>query len=293
MLFSALIILFPSVCIKSATDGLETCLKIILPSLFPFMVVSKYLVYSGYGNKISPYLSFIARLFNLPDSAGVAFLTGAVCGSPVGASCICDMVKNGHLTKNQAEHMLGFCNNAGPLFLIGTVGTILFNDKKTGYFIYFVHIFSALLTGILLRFRAPEGTNSSFFVFKRDASPFVSSVNDSVSAMPGIFGFIIIFSVICGFYNAFTPIKSDVFNALFCGLLEISCGCIYISPLHLPTASKLCLISFICGFSGLCIMFQTMHIIKKAGLDIKPCLKTKLLFSIISFFICLLNVPFL
>ncbi len=281
-IFLCLIVFSPSVCIKSATDGLETCLKIILPSLFPFMVVSKYLIYSGYAYKISPLFSFASKLFNLPSSSSVAFFIGAVCGSPVGASCICDMVEKGQLTKKQGEHMLGFCNNTGPLFLIGSVGTILLSDRKIGYFIYLVHIISALITGIILRFKADNSFSKQITAFKKEPFPFIASVNDSVFSMLGIFGFVIIFSVICGFYNAFTPIKSDILSAIICGLLEISCGCVYISSLNLSLALRVLLVCFVCGFSGLCILFQTMYITKKTGLDIKSYLKTKVMFSLIS-----------
>ncbi len=302
MLFTTLIVFCPSVCIKSATDGLNTCLKIILPSLFPFTVISKYLILSGYGVKLAQFLPFISKLFNLPSGGSFAFLSGIICGSPVGASCICDMVEKKQLSRAQAEHMLGFCNNSGPLFLIGTVGTLLFSDKKIGYLICLVHVASAFIVGILLRSRAPSDTYlKTAVVAKKDSFPFITAVNESVNTMLGIFGFVIIFSVICGFFTSFSPVKSDLLNALFCGFLEISCGCIYISELHMPVAARLCFISLVCGFSGLCILFQTMHIIKKTGLDIKSCLKTKVLFSFVSFLICfifcsvlsLFNVTFL
>lgn len=283
-----LIILFPELCIKSATDGISTCLNIIFPSLFPFMVLSKYLIYSGYGNRISRFFSFLSKIFRINNSGSVAFVMGTFCGSPVGASLVCDMVKTGNLTKKQGEHILGYCNNCGPLFLTGTVGTVLFSDKRIGWFLCVIHILSAFLTGILVRNKKYE-VNGRTAVIPSDHAPFVNAVNDSVSAIMGIFGFVIIFSVICGFFIAFSPLKSDILTTLFCGILEISCGCIYISSLHLALPLKLCLISLICGFGGLCILFQTIFITKKTGLSVMPCLKTKFLFSIVSFALCFLS----
>lgn len=46
---------------------------------------------------------------------------GIISGYPVGAKIVTEFRKNGECTKAEAERLLAFTNNSGPLFIIGTV----------------------------------------------------------------------------------------------------------------------------------------------------------------------------
>ncbi len=50
-----------------------------------------------------------------------AFIMGIISGYPVGASIVTEFRNSGECSKAEAERLLSFTNNSGPLFIIGTV----------------------------------------------------------------------------------------------------------------------------------------------------------------------------
>lgn len=57
-----------------------------------------------------------------------AFIMGIISGYPVGAKIVTEFRKNGDCSKAEAERLLAFTNNSGPLFIIGTIGISMFGD---------------------------------------------------------------------------------------------------------------------------------------------------------------------
>ncbi len=60
-------------------------------------------------------------IFNVPGIGAYAFIMGIISGYPVGAKIVTEFRKNGECSKAEAERLLAFTNNSGPLFIIGTV----------------------------------------------------------------------------------------------------------------------------------------------------------------------------
>ena len=50
-------------------------------------------------------------------------------------------------TKEEAERLITFTNNSGPLFILGTVGITLFYDTSIGILLLFTHILAAITVG--------------------------------------------------------------------------------------------------------------------------------------------------
>ena len=106
----------PSQCLAGAREGLNLCANIIIPSLFPFFVCSKLLIITGAAEKIGKWCQIIMRpLFNVPGCASVALVLGLLSGYPVGARCGVDLYEK-LCTKSEAQRIVCFCNNCGPLF---------------------------------------------------------------------------------------------------------------------------------------------------------------------------------
>ena len=57
----------------------------------------------------------------------------------------------GICTNEEAERLIAFTNNSGPLFIIGTVGIGLFKDTNTGILLFITHILACLTVGFLFR----------------------------------------------------------------------------------------------------------------------------------------------
>ena len=100
----------------------------------------------------------MVRIPNVPGEAGFAFLMGLISGYPVGAKVISHFMEEGICTKEEAERMLAFTNNSGPLFIIGTVGITLFGNTQIGILLFITHILACIsvLISLSLRFVRSE-----------------------------------------------------------------------------------------------------------------------------------------
>ena len=92
---------------QRAGEALALCGRSVVPSLFPFLVLSILLVSLGFGELLSPYLAgLMTPLFRLPGCAGSALLLGLAGGYPIGAQTAARLYQEGALTRGEAERLL-------------------------------------------------------------------------------------------------------------------------------------------------------------------------------------------
>ena len=103
-----------------AGTGLHLWFENMIPALFPFMILSGTLIRMGLSDGFVSLLYPLLRpVFRLSKSACYVIVMGFMCGFPMGAKCINDLYANGRLSQREAEWLLSFCNNIGPVYLIG------------------------------------------------------------------------------------------------------------------------------------------------------------------------------
>ena len=159
-LFSLCLILFSSTNLIAAKNGLTLWVTAVIPSLFPFFVATELLSYTNVVAFLGKLLNPIMRpLFHVPGEAGFAFLMGLISGYPVGAKIVSHFMEQGICTKEEAERMLAFTNNSGPLFIIGTVGITLFGNTQVGILLFVTHILACISVGIVLRLFSSSSNN--------------------------------------------------------------------------------------------------------------------------------------
>ena len=108
---------------QGAYEGLLFCAQILIPSLFPFMVLSSFVVNCGISGILSRFLAPVTKsFFRLPGSAGVTILLSMFGGYPVGARGIRTLLDRGLITREEGARMLCFAVGAGPAFVIFAVG---------------------------------------------------------------------------------------------------------------------------------------------------------------------------
>ena len=130
--FSALLLL-PEVSAQAARDAMLLCAQTLIPSLFPFFVLSSLLIACGASELLSALLSPLMRpLFGLSGAGAAALALGLCGGYPVGARTAAELVENGALSRDEGERLLAFCNNAWPGFLLGVCGAGVFSSSRTG-----------------------------------------------------------------------------------------------------------------------------------------------------------------
>ena len=274
--------------IKSAID---LCIYTLVPSLFPFLVLSKITILSGaariMGRIIHPVTG---RLFGLSENGSFLFLTGMICGYPIGAKCISDMVKDDKITLEEGERLILFCNNSGPLFVIGAVGYGIYSSTAYGILLYASHILSAIIIGILIR-KSP--TRSPSLPTKSKTPYFTKAVEESMIAVLNISGYVIFFSAICTMISGIIPEKLKLIKFTLSAFAEITQGIKKLSLTYSLTIHiKLILTSFLLGFGGVCVLFQTKSVIADSGISILPYLCSKICQGVLSAFITYLIISF-
>lgn len=278
------LIVNPQLCLKAAQSAINLCVDAVIPSLFPFFVCSGLLCALGFSAICSHFLSPVMRpLFNLPGAGALTLFMGILSGYPVGAATTVDLYKTGQCTKAEAERMLAFCNNSGPMFIIGMVGSGCLGNETAGLYLYISHIIAAMAVGLIFRFYKSTAQNL------RTLPP--SFTENKITAIFSLGGIIdsSVFSIlkVCGFVIFFAVfVKALPDNPYLYSFVEITGGIKALS--QNTTGFTLPFISFFLALSGLSVLFQVHAIIQSTGLSLKPYIWGKLLQGVLSFIITLI-----
>ena len=227
-LFTLCLVLFSRTNLLAAKNGLILWATAVVPSLFPFFVATEMLSYTNVISYLGKWLTPIMRpLFGVPGEAAFAFIMGLISGYPVGAKIVSNFMEQEICTKEEAERMLAFTNNSGPLFIIGTVGITLFGNTTIGILLLVTHILACISVGIILntctrRKRKNEFNPSYSFTSSRHTksqnipthstkttTPSFSSlgeilgnsIKNATSTILLIGGFVVLFSVVISILN--------------------------------------------------------------------------------------------
>lgn len=308
LLFLMLMLLsFPNLCLQAAQNGLLLWFNKVLPSLLPFMIFINILVpLDGLRTFIAWCTPFSRWLWHLPGESLFAFFTGLIAGYPMGAKVIKSLYLNHKLTKEEAERTLCFCNNCGPLFMIGTIGTAMLSQTHLGYFLFFIHLLSACIMSLLLTRNLPSIHGHECKQDSTQAPNFFSLLNVGVmNAMDTIVcvgGYIILFSVLLALLTQTpllhklltnlcpNPTHQLLITGILSSCLEISNGTNALSQLPLSIYSIACL-SAATGFGGICVYFQSLFVLEDTPFNTKPFFIAKCIQGFLSFALTLLLYP--
>lgn len=313
ILFTVSLLFFSDSNLIAAQDGLILWATKVLPSLFPFFVATELLCKTNFAYVLGKALNKIMRpLFNVPGESSLALILGTISGYPIGAKVVCNLKQEKIISKNEAERLIAYTNNSGPLFILATVGISLFQNKKIGIVLLISHIISALFVAYFFKFWKRDKLEISFNEnrFNSKAIPIKlsnfgeilgNSIKSAISNILSIGGFIVLFSVILSilntsgiieFFSSFLGIfgiPQEISLAFFTGIIELTNGVNLASNLYTNYhLLSILLTSFLLGFGGISVLLQVYSIISKENISIKPYILGKLLqgiFSVIFTFI--------
>ena len=273
-----ILILDSKTAISGAKDGIDLCLRTVIPSLFPFFLMSNLLTESLMGVEFR-ILRPIGRLFGLHKGTESMLIPAFLGGYPAGAQSISQAYRSGHLSKDNAERLLSWCNNAGPAFLFGMIGP-MFPSSGYAWALWSIHILSAFLVSKTF----PTPVESSQIVPSQTRG-ITEAMISSLRAIATVCGWVTVFRVLIAFLNRWVlwllPVTAQVTIA---GLLELSNGCCSLGLIdNIPVRFALC--SCLLAFGGLCVTMQTSS--AAMGLSIKYYLAGKALQTLFSLLICL------
>ncbi|MBR2404492.1 MAG: hypothetical protein IKA95_02420 [Clostridia bacterium] len=170
--------------------ALKMWAQILLPSLFPYLVLSQYISTSGVLSVFLPIEKLISSLLGISRCSSAVYICSLFSGYPSGAVCTSELYKGGYIEKEEAERLACTTNNAGPLFLISAVGGCMLNCTKDGIAIYCIQTLSSLVTAIVMGAKAKKVLPYNH-AKKQIAKPLTKCCQDSVNIMLGIGGYVV------------------------------------------------------------------------------------------------------
>ena len=255
--------------VVAAQNGIKLCLMTVIPSLFPFFILSILLtsVLSGTRTGI---LAPLHKLLGVPDGAESMFLIGILGGYPTGAKAITDSYKAEKISKSTARRMLSFCSNAGPAFIFG-IAAFAFPNQNAGWALWGIHILSAIFVALSI----PKDPSEPVCTVNNESISITQALRQSILITAQVCGWILLFRVIIAFLFRWILWILPTWGQIFIiGILELANGCG--SLMQIPSEGlRFLFCTGILGFGGLCVLMQTYSI--TGSLGIHSYLKGKLL----------------
>jgi len=286
--------------LTASAESIHLWLTKVFPSLFPFLAACGILLHIGAAERMGRLLQpFMKPLFGLSGIAAFPFFLGILSGYPTGAKITAQLYKNKLISIDEAQQILTFSNNPGPLFLIGTIGAGFFGMPFWGYPLLFCSFLGAVTTGILCRFcRKKPSENSYTYPVPSSNLPLTEalyiSIADAVNTILLIGGYLILFGAFSeateqtGIFRIlsqllfFLPFSAETLQGLCSGILEMTNGAYLLSRTPDTLRLRLTLISFLVSFGGLSILGQTFGVLSALPINKKDYLRGKLMNALLS-----------
>lgn len=270
-------------------DGMSMCVKSVIPSVFPFLIISSLITLGGLHNDIGAFfLPPLRRAFGCDRSGACAIALGFLCGYPVGLSVILEAYDRGEISSRELEKYLCIINNPSPAFVIGGVGGSLLASRRTGIAIYVCVIISAALVGVFLRpfskdatTRVPLATKKVSLTSSSFSHIIAEAISNAASTMVSICAFIITFYSISAMICQLIPQLSQYPRIFICGALEISSGARAAAELSGDLLPHM-LCASICSWSGLSIHMQILYICRGRKISFKKFALSKVAQALLS-----------
>lgn len=291
------LVMLPQESMDAAKTGLQLCYNVIIPSLFPFFVLSALVVDLGLAGYVGRALErFMRPLFNVPGSCASALVLGVIGGYPVGARTAISLYEKGLCSRTEAERLLAFCNNSGPAFILGVVGAGIFADSRIGILLYLAHVAASVCIGLLFRFYKKNeqvgGTGRLSFETQRISAAFTGSIKTSFLSTLNICAFVVFFTVVIrmltvsgvlptlahGLGILLSPLgmTEQWGQRLLIGVMEISSGVWSLTGAG-SLSGKVSMAAFVLGWAGISVHCQVLSFLGDSGLSVRTYLLGKLL----------------
>ena len=219
-----------------AAEGVELCLRTLIPGLFPFFVLSGMLTAS------------------LPRGGLAA--AGILGGYPVGAKNAAQSYHSGQLSKVDAERMAVLWNCPGPSFLFGVAGR-LFTPGRT-VLLWGIYLTSTAVLWLLL----PRSHCTA--APKNITLP--EAMQSALRAMASVCGWVMLMRTVLAVLDRWVLWLLPEWGwAAAAGLLELTNGMVMLGAVE--ENLRFTLAAGLLGFGGICVAMQTMAV--TGGLSMK------------------------
>jgi sporulation integral membrane protein YlbJ len=263
--------------------GMRLCAEALIPTLFPFMVISEMIVRSGAVSVISPAIVKITeKLFGISGSGGTAIILGILCGFPIGAKTAAELYDKGAISKEEAERLMGICNLPSPPFIIFAVGEKLFGSRNIGLLLYLNVLAVTMLTGILRKVSYQHQDYVKIDKAEPIYSVFTESVASAAGAVIKVCAYVAFFSGVIGALTPFLEKAPPTLKAAVFSFFELTSGAAACSSLF-EKGFGIILASAAVGWSGFSVFCQIFSIsrTKRGNISMRYYISSKILSSAI------------
>lgn len=282
---------------ESVKKSVSIFISNIIPSLFPFIFFTEFILNTDILTTIQNSTDKIfSKLFSVTKKASPAIITGFLCGFPMGAKTVASLYEKDEISREESKNLLKFINNCNPAFILSTIGIGILYNIKLGLVLALSHYLASILIGILfckkhsLNIIHKNEVNLNSFDkinlnLKQNLFEIVKKcIKNTLVTLGMILGFMIIFNLLFCILNKFLimlNINNNVISILS-GIFEVTAGVKNVYESSLDLKIKLVFISFLLGFSGLCIICQIYSTISKYKFSFKKLLASKFIHGIFS-----------
>lgn len=280
--------------IKSVYSGITLFVVSVLPALFPFFFFTKLLTGLGMSGAVSSLFEKpIKKLYNTNSAGGYIFTMSIMSGYPVGAKLVSEFYENGYIGKDDAKTISSFTSTSGPLFVVGTVGSVMLSNKYAGLFLLFTHYIASIVNGLFYR----KNKNKSNFEYTKNIEKkpidevLSESIYNAIISVLIVGGYIAIFNMLIdilydigilkGIENAvafilkLTGNSENLAKGITYSLIEVTRGTAEFASSGLSLNEILPFIAGFLAFGGLGIAIQSYTFLSKCKIGFFYHLLTK------------------
>lgn len=245
---------------SSILYALNLWVNVLIPSLFPFFIISDILINYKIIEYIPKNIRYLCKkLFNINDNMLSILLLSMISGFPSNARNTRTLYDNGSIDLNQANHILIFTHFANPIFILTTIGAFFLHSEKLGIIILISHYSSNIILGIFFGRFFNNNDNIIGLTTKKNSfgNIFIMAIKRGIDTILMICGIVVVFLML-------STIIVDTFNfnnylaTIIKGLFEITIGVEALGNCSISLCYKAVIASCFLAFGGISVHVQVM-----------------------------------
>lgn len=261
----------------------------VLPSLFPFFVISDILISYNITNYIPNFIKkTFQKAFLVSDSVVTIFFLSCLSGFPSNARNTRNLYDRGQITREEATRVLMFTHFSNPLFVLSTVAVFFLHQEQYGFLILVSHYLGNIILGLVTRrnytiarthYTSVEEKSQNF------SHTLIHAIKSSIDTLLLILGTLTCFLILASLiihrlnFNAYSSV-------ILKGILEITMGLKGLSLLNVSDVYKVVLSTMFISFGGLSVHLQVLSQLVDTDISYHPFFVARIFHAVISGGIC-------
>ena len=293
LLFSVL--LNKQLVFDTITYSLNIWVNTLIPSMFPFFVISDVLINYNITKYIPKFIiNIFSKIFNINKECVTIFFLSLISGFPSSARNIKNYYEKKLITLEEANHILLFTHFSNPVFILTTVAIFFLNNEKYGYIILISHYLGNFIIGLILRNNSTitiKNYTKYTTICQNFSKTLINSIKSSIDTLLLILGTLTSFLILSAFIINLLDL-SLYQGTIIKGILEMTMGLKELVLLNIKDVYKVVIATMFISFGGLSVHLQVISQIVDTDINYYNFLIARIYHAIISGVICFLLFNF-